>query len=195
MAVVIVATPGAANANSFETLAEALAYFETRFGVPGWDVEWELVDNQSAMLVMATRTIVSLFSPRRALVRDKDMGPYYRTFPTWTGSPASATQALPWPRIGMFDRNGNAIASNVIPQALKDAESEMANQLAKADRTLDNDISIQGITSVKAGSVALTFKDNIEVKPLPDAVFNLLVPSWLTDEIITPAWPAEFDVI
>ena len=95
----------------------------------------------------------------------------------------------------MYDANGNAIASNVIPQDLKDAESELAGQLGNADRTLDNDVIVQGLTSIKAGSVSLSFKDMVEAHVLPDAVWNLMPPSWFTDEIVTMAFGAQFDVV
>ncbi len=90
---------------------------------------------------------------------------------------------------------GSAGSMTFIPQELKDAESEFAGQLLIADTTLDNPVIIQGLTSVKAGSVALTFKDMIESHVLPDAVLNMMPPSWLTDELVEPATPAEFDVI
>lgn len=95
----------------------------------------------------------------------------------------------------MLDTNGNAIASGVIPQALKDAEAEFAGQLLKGDRTLDNDVIVQGVTSVRAGSVSVSFKDTISPQVVPDAVLNMLPPSWLTDETIEPAVSADFDVV
>ena len=95
----------------------------------------------------------------------------------------------------MFDQNGNAIPSNVIPQALKDAESELAGQLGLGDRTLDNDVIVQGLTSVNAGSVSLAFKDKIIPQVIPDAVYNLMPQSWLTDELYMPANAAIFDVV
>lgn len=192
MAITIVATPGATNANSFLTLAEALTYFEGRMVVP----EWETGD-QSRLLVMATRAIVNMFSPSRRLIR---MIPpaqsYYLIRPTWTGAIATATQSLPWPRIGMFDRYGNAIASNVVPQDLKEATAEFAAHLAKGDRSFDSDAVVQGLKSVSAGSVSVSFKDQFDaIKMIPDAVFAFLVPSWLTDEIIEYSNQAEFDVV
>ncbi len=193
MSLVIVATPGAADANSYLTLVEAQAYFESRLPLP----EWDDADSQDALLVMATRVIEALFSPSRKLVRVAPPNQsYYITRPTWTGSPATATQALAWPRLGMLDRNGNAIAVTVVPQVLKEATAELAGQLAKGDRTADNDAAVQGITSIKAGSVALTFKsDALTSNVIPDFVLNLLVPSWLTDELYEPANPAFIDVV
>jgi len=195
MAVTIVATPGASNANSFATLDFVNQYYEER-GLPV--TEWEDADEPAALVLMAARYMVTMFSPLRKLIR---MTPpaqsYYLIRPTWTGLPSTTTQALPWPRTGMYDRNGNAIADDVIPTDLKTAQAEFAIQLAKGDRTLDNDVTLQGITSVKAGSVSVSFKNaGIDTTVIiPDAVWNLLVPSWLTDELIEFANSASFEVV
>lgn len=191
MPFVLDATAGGANANSYLTVAEFLAYLETAYELP----ESPSVLDDAPLLGLATRTLNALYSGKRKLVRPGSGHAYHLISPTWTGVPATTTQALPWPRIGMFDRNGNGIPSNVIPQALKDATAELARQFKVGDRTLDSDVSIQGITSVRAGSVAVSFKDMIETQVIPSAVLDLLVPSWLTDEKIEPAWPAQFDVV
>jgi hypothetical protein len=188
----IVATSGAANANSYETLVEAEAYFATRLPLAGW----ENADDKSVLLIMGTRVLDAIARPLRRFVPAQGGGTaYYITRRTWTGAPATTTQKLAWPRTGMYDANGNAIASNVIPQDLKDAESELAGQLGTSDRTLENDVIVQGITSIKAGSVALTFKDMIEARVSPDAVWDLMPASWFAAEVITPALSAEFDVV
>lgn len=191
MALVIDSTAAGPNANSYETLVEAQAYFDSRLPVAGWDD----ADSQNVLLVMATRTLDALAQPFKTLFRGADGVAYYRVRRQWTGSPATTTQRLAWPRTGMFDHNGNAIPSNAIPQALKDAESELAGQLGNADRTLDNDVVVQGLKSVKAGSVALTFNDVIMPQVIPDAVYNLMPQSWLTDELYVPANSAIFDVV
>lgn len=262
MALVLTATPGSPSANTYETLAEAQAYFDARLPLSGWDDG----PDQNIQLAMATRVLDAMAQPRRVLVPAQGgVIAYYRTMRQWTGLPATATQRLAWPRVGMYDQNGNALdvaiastsATNpvivttatphllvtgmtafifgvagsspdvngarvvtviddtsfsvvldasagtggvdgrvtTIPQALKDAESELAGQLWLGDRTLDNDVAVQGVTSVRAGSVALTFKDNITPQVIPDAVFNLMPRSWLTDELFSPALQAELDVI
>lgn len=195
MGLPIVATPGAADANSYLTLAEALEYFEGRLEVP----EWENADSQEGLLIMATRLIDAMYSPMRKLVKGKTPSEsYYIIRPTWTGTPASTTQYLAWPRDGMFDRNGNAILNTVIPQDLKNATAELAAHLAKEDRSFDSDAALQGIRSVKAGSVAVTFGDQIMSvvsTVIPDIVFSLLVPSWLTDEMIEWGNSADFIVV
>ena len=185
----IVATPGAANANSYLTLAEAQTYFSTRVAVAGWDD----ADDQSALLIMATRTLDMMVSGMRVPLPDG----FYRIGPMWTGVPTTSTQALAWPRTGMLNRNGFPIGTMEIPQDLKNAVAELAGALGTADRLVDNDVAVQGITSVKAGSVGVTF-DQAKItttKILPDAVYAFLVPSWLTVERIEGGISALFDVL
>jgi hypothetical protein len=139
--------------------------------------------------------VLDALADSKKSLRVNDTDRYYYTSPKWTGAPATTTQRMTWPRTGMYDRNGNAIASNVLPKELKEAQSELAGQLIMSDTTLDNSVVVSGLTSVKAGSVALTFKDMIERHVIPDAVMELLIPSWLTDELVEPANPALFDVV
>lgn len=186
------ATVGGATSNSFLTLAEALDYFTMRTEVAGW----ENADDQSVLLMMATRVLSAMAMPMKVYVPDQNGVPaHWVTRKAWTGSPATTTQRLAWPRIGMYDANGNAIASDVIPIDLKYATAELAGALGTSDTTVDNDVIIQGITSIRAGSVSLSFKDMIEKHVLPDMVWNLMPPSWFTDEINTPAGLALFDVV
>lgn len=184
------ATVGGASANSYETYAEANVYFDGRIPLnPPW-----VASGLEAYLITATRLIDSCMSPIKTLIRGSDGVAYYRVSRQWTGQPATSTQRLAWPRIGMFDANGNAIPTDAIPQALKDAESEFAGQLLKGDRSLDNDVIVQGLTSVRAGSVALTFKDQIMPQVMPDAVLNMMPDSWFTDELYVPAEQAILEV-
>lgn len=192
----IVATPGAANANSYLTVSEASAYFDSR--VPGAVFDaWDNSDRREALLINATRLIDKLLLPDVKELFYQNGVAYYRVHPAWTGLPAMVTQRLCWPRTGMLDQNGNAIAASVIPQDLKDATAEFAGQLAVGDRTLDNDVVLQGVRSIKAGSVAMTF-DTAGLAAsyvLPSAVYNLLVPSWYTNETYEPALAAILDVV
>lgn len=190
----VIATPGAANANSYATLAEANAYFETRLTLdPAWVTTGATAE---ALLIMATRVLDSMAVARKVLRFDGRGGskgrPYYVTSRAWTGAIVTATQALAWPRSGMYDRLGRAIATTVVPQELKEAQSELAGQLLAGDRTLDSAAALAGIREVKAGSVAVKFAEMIEHRVLPEAVMALLVPSWLTDEVYEPAAQVSF---
>ena len=184
----IIATPGGATSNSYETLAEAATYFDERLPLA---TPWVASGDDSARaLIMATRTLNSMSLPHV-----RKVGEFYVTSRTWTGVPATSTQSLAWPRKGMYDGNGNAIPEDVIPQALKDAESELAGQLIMADTTLDNAVSVAGITSIRAGSVSLSFKEAIEAHVLPNMVLNLMPPSWFTEETLSTGFHAEFEVL
>lgn len=253
------ATVGGAASNSYETLAEANTYFDERLPLP---TPWVASgDTSIRALMMATRVLNAMSLPHKTLRRNGNVE-YYYTARQWTGTPASTTQRLAWPRIGMYDAAGNplnvAIASasaaspsvivttakhgrttgdkvfisdsdttptldgertvtvisatsfsvpvavtvagvagkvSWMPQAVKDAESELAGQLIISDTTLDNAVAVGGIKSVSAGSVSVSFKDDIAAHVLPDAVLALMPPSWFTDELVEPAVRAQFNVV
>jgi hypothetical protein len=180
----LVATPGATDANSYATVDEADAYYESRLYADGWLASGV---NKAAALVMATRLLDGFFTwtGDAATQRQSSRLPKFAFF-TWTGTPSTAGQALCWPRTGMLSRNGGMIASGEVPNALKNATTELAGQLLLADRTVDNDIEAMGITSLKAGPVSLSFKDLVENKVMPDAVLLLLVPSWYVKSAVPP---------
>lgn len=184
MSVTIVATVGGPLSNSYLTLAEADTYHESRLFTDTWDDAD--VDTKNRALAMATRLIDAHFGwtgSAEQLWKDKVLSAHF----AWTGLPASTTQKLCWPRTGMFTRNAVAIPSTVIPQELKDATAEFARQLITEDRSLDSDIEVQGLKSLSAGPVSLSFKDVVEGKVLPDAVWNLLVASWFSPVTAQPS--------
>jgi len=187
------ATVGGVTSNSYATLLEAAAYHDARIPLP---TPWVATgDVPTRALIMATRVLETLSVANRAL-RVDGQSRYYYTNRAWTGTPATTTQRLAWPRTGMRDRNGNDILSTVIPQDLKDATAELAGQLLMSDSTLDNAVSVGGIKSVSAGSVAVTFKDMIERHVLPDLVWELLPAWWFTNEIFEGSGLlALFDVV
>ena len=193
MPLTIVATSGASNANSYLTEAEADAYFESRVAlVPPWSAASKVV-----LLVMATRVLDAAFRGQKFLVTARPgLTAYWKVGRLWTGAPATTTQRLAWPRIGMVDQNGNAIGSGVIPQDLKDATAELAGQLGTEDRTLDSDIVVRGITSVGAGSVSIGFRDSgVFPQAIPQAALDLILPSWYIEEQDEPTLPFMFEVL
>jgi hypothetical protein len=173
-------TPGSADANSYVTVEEAQAYFDGRIAIP----EWTDSEVKDALVIMATTVIDNMFSGVKVVNKDVDP-PFMWVLPRWTGVPTdAAVQALAWPRIGMVNRNGAPIPPDVIPRDLKRATAELAGQLARTDLTIDNDVAVQGIKSVSAGSVSVAFRDAgiATTRMIPDAVMMMLVPSWYTDE-------------
>lgn len=191
----LVTTPGAADADSYATLAEADAYNASR----PFSTAWAGTDAvKEAALREAARLLDSSFR--------------------WTGAAVDETQALTWPRSGMSTRNGFAIPTTgaaSIPKALKEAQSEFARQLLAADRTADSGPEKKGITSLKVGPVAIGYRapgtdsgslelrdaDVIRLGPdfdylsrfIPDAVRNLLPPSWYAQATVSRGFLFEVD--
>lgn len=180
------ATPGAATADSYCTLAEANDYHASRLFVTSWTLATEPV--KEAALQEACRLLDSSFD--------------------WTGGAASAAQALCWPRVGMASITKFPILNTVVPLALKNAQAEFARQLIDGDRTADDDAVKNNLTDLKAGSgsVSLSFRNTESgaslamrdadvrrkgpdfdylAKWIPDAVRNLLVKSWYQQALIS----------
>lgn len=165
MPVTVIATPGAPDANSFQTVAEIDTYYAAR--VPSTTANQWLTasaDNKAAAAVMSTQWMTSLIE--------------------WTGYASTGEQSLPWPRQGMWTRNGWAYYdANVIPPELKAAQAEFARVLLLSDRMAESQIAVQSITNLKVGPIALGFDKNqlFNNTPqiIPDAVIDLLIPSWI----------------
>lgn len=115
MAVSIDATVGGASANSFVTLAEMTTYMEGRLNSSSFD--GASTDDQNRALVEATRWLSAL---------------------SWDGYRVTSTQALSWPRQWAWDPDNPAQAyfdTDEVPQRVKDATMELANQFLKAGTT------------------------------------------------------------
>jgi len=174
-------TPGSATQDSYATIEEFDTYAENR--LPVLDLVTTATDAQKeAALRMAARSLDANF--------------------VWTGAAVDAVQALTWPRSGMLTRNGFDIAeagAESITKPLKDAQCELAYQLlGGADLISDNEAASKGVSSVKAGSVAVSFHSfdfssveavdmflrrltsefNYVSVAIPGEVRRLLVPSW-----------------
>ncbi len=157
MALTIVATPGASDANSYCTLEEAETYHESRLFNTAWSGATD--DLKRRALVTATRLLDDLIE--------------------WDGIPAEPeTQALQWPRSGLYTPVGAVIEATEIPQALKNAVAEYALQLLASDRIAD---ASQDLSDVRVGEIAVSFASGgAQRKPMPDAVFEM-VEYWAVD--------------
>lgn len=201
MPITLVDTPGAANANTWASLAEYKSYIETRRPQLSWFVTalgGTTIDEQLKIdLVQACRLINVSFD--------------------WTGSIVDDTQILMWPRLGMYDRANRAIPSTVNPQDLKLSQCEMAVQLHSDETDLlsDDEVEKGGIAAVKAGSVEVEFQDrdtstaegadvvvrmagsqfNYLSDSIPGIVRRLLVPSWYREAENGLSRPFIFEVM
>jgi hypothetical protein len=176
-------TVGGAAAESYATVAEMKAYNA---------VYVSLYPTALSAVAWAAASDATLENAARIATRLLDAYPR-----AWAGTAVDAVQALGFPRSGLATRNGYPIptaGAGAIPTDLKNAESELARQLLVTDRTVDNAIINKGLTSLKAGSVALAF-DSVKIDNslqvarivrelnalaaiLPDAVKNLIPVSW-----------------
>lgn len=116
MAVEIVATPGASNANSFVTEEEVIAYMAARLNADKWTTVsgTTCTEDEKKALVEATRELTSR---------------------NWIGLPASSTQALAWPRQWATNPDSptyDYYSTSEIPRRVKDATCELAFQFIKA---------------------------------------------------------------
>lgn len=162
MAVVLDATVGGANANSFTTVAYADAYHENQLYSDAWTAAPDAATKAKA-LITATQLIVN------ALHAD-----------AWDGWPATTVQRLPVPRSGMTYPSGAVIPNTIIPDQLQDATSEMARRLLEAgglpDTPSDTEAQAVGLKKLKAGPIELEFDKNGYVAgiDLPEPVYAMI---------------------
>lgn len=112
MAVLIIAVPGAANANSYTEVAVFDAYCNDRLHAEAATEASE--DNKARALIEATRELTVL---------------------NWLGNRSTDTQALAWPRKNVLNPDSSGLSTypiSVIPQRIIDATCELALQFLKA---------------------------------------------------------------
>lgn len=153
MAATIDATLKGASANSYVTLAEAEAYFET---VPH-DEHWTGSDDaKNRVLITATRYL--------------DAFEYY-------GKRCSTTQALKWPRKD-YKVDGVEIDCTYIPQQVKNAAFELAHVLLYKGEALVGTTGTEGTyDQVELGDLKIKYKESSQT---PGVINNILdVYPWL----------------
>lgn len=129
MALVLVTTPGAANANAYATVADATAVAVALWPETTWQETAQ--DTQHRALVTAARILDTL---------------------PWTGSRATDTQALAWPRFGAVDHRGLAVESTVVPPAVRDANGRLAIWIATQTEDPEAPSDLLAISSMSLGS-------------------------------------------
>lgn len=124
-------TPASPTANSYVSVAVAVAYFAARLNTDAWD---DLSTPEKEQVLMAA-------TARLEMER-------------WRGQVSSLTQALAWPRMGLYDLNRRFIQSGVIPAEIQKMTCELALHLLN-----------QGATDVMAPDPLLQF-ESVKVGPL-----------------------------
>ena len=154
MAATIDATLQGASANSYVTLAEANAYFETTPDESTWTNKTD--DQKNRAIISATRFI-------------NDFEFY--------GERCTTTQALKWPR-KEYKVDGVKIDCTFIPQPVKTATFELAHSLLYKGEALVGTTGTQGTyEEVELGDLKVKFKDSSQT---PGVINNILdIYPWL----------------
>lgn len=136
MAVLIDTTPASPFANSFEDVAGADAYFASQLYAAAWFAA--TTDEKAQALITTTRALSRM---------------------NWDGWPWTRTQALPFPRSGLLEKNGiYPLANTIIPAELKAATAEGARQLLESGQLPSTPLETVGLKRIKAGSVELEYE-------------------------------------
>ncbi|HEY0835025.1 MAG TPA: DnaT-like ssDNA-binding protein [Azospirillum sp.] len=104
---------GKPDANSFAARADATAFWALRPGGEAWSALGEA--EQDKALVLATDYVA-------------DAGHY-----EYSGAKRTYAQALPWPRTGACERDGQAIPDDVVPRGVRHAVCYLAAKVASRE--------------------------------------------------------------
>jgi len=150
VAITVITTPGAADANSYCSRDDADTYHSARLHNSTWTSASD--DTKDVALVMATWLL------------DNDF--------VWAGLISSTTQALRWPRSGITDQDNIYIDDDTIPDFLRDATAELAMWLIASDRLAEADTA--GFSQIKIGSLFAIIDKNDRNERIPDIVRSMV---------------------
>lgn len=146
MALIVETGSAAADSESYTTVLHADTYFANR-GITNWSV-------------------LSTTEKEQALRRATDFMSSY----AWAGSRVNGTQALDWPRSGLYV-NGFDVALNSVPLTVQNACLELAIRAAAGE--LAPDIGRQEVR-VKVGPIETEYSDKAVPYTKFRAIDNLL---------------------
>lgn len=151
MAITIVATPKAVNANSYATEAEGDAYHETHLYASAWTGAG--TESKKAALVWATRLLDDAME--------------------FVGWRTTIEQKLAWPRQGVWTRDKIEVDADTIPDFIANATAELARKLLEDDRSAEPDT--KGFSEISVGPITLKIDTRDAKKnPIPDSVLSML---------------------
>lgn len=138
MAVVVENGTGMSNANSYLSRDNANTYHADRLNDLWTDSDDAVKD---AALIKATQFL------------DAEYGGKFK------GSKKVATQALMWPRVEATDRAGDDVASDSVPQQIKDATAELALRAITTGNLSPDEKRGGRIKSQTLGELSVTYED------------------------------------
>lgn len=131
---------GLTNADSYQATADVDSYNTLYVGSAAW--------------LAGSSTEKDLWARRATQYLDLNWGT------SWLGYKNLQTQALDWPRTGVYDRAGRSVSSAALPIALKKAHSELSIRAASEELMPD----------VAADDSAAIVEEDLKVGPLQDRV-------------------------
>jgi hypothetical protein len=164
----LVATVGAATANSYVTVATTATYLNERLNVTAWDTAvTAAVGGPERALIMATRRIDA----------EEFKGEPVNPLTDVEVGADTTTQALKWPRWSTFDDAGWAFDDAEIPLIVQRATMELAlHYLNEGTTDTLADTGLKGFRNVKVGPLDVTPVPGFSAGDLPDHVVRLLRP-------------------
>ena len=145
-------TIGGVDSTSYCTLTEAETYHRQHLHTENWDGASN--DDKMAALLWSRRLL------------DEQM--------IWAGSITTTTQALSWPRSGVYTPDNISILSTEIPNFLKNAQAEYAAWLIASDRTSEPGTMGFKEIGLGRGEIKLVI-DKYDQKPLmPSIVWQMI---------------------
>ena len=150
MALTLIATAAAEDANTYVTLAEAESIMEARLHKTNWTNASDA--DKNIALVWATNLL------------DRQVD--------WDGSKYDDDSALRWPRSGIMNQDGIYLDDDVIPTFLKEATTFYAFYLLSEDRLAENDL--MGFSYIRAGSVAMNIDKRDRKAVIPPEVWDII---------------------
>ena len=151
---VIDATVAGDSSNSYATVAESDTYHGGHVNHATWSAA--NASKQKEALVHATRLLDEWVD--------------------WSGSKISLSQALRWPRYGVYDKDSYLLGTDVIPTFLVNATSELARVLIEGDTTGTPDTL--GFSKLKVGplEVEVDTSDRDRYGAIPKSVRVMIEP-------------------
>jgi hypothetical protein len=151
-------TAGGASSNSYTSVASADTYLLTEsIGHADWEDEADA--DKEAALMTATREMERM---------------------SWKGTCSTTTQALEWPRTGVYDRKGNEYSTSTVPTAIQQACAELAFAILQS-AAIDDGEDLSAFKSIAIGDEKFELRDG-HTDTLPKVFTNLVRDFILTTQ-------------
>lgn len=156
-----------AGANSFVTLD-----YITQYAANHGNTDWPAITDENVQMQIAILAADYLKNEKRYPYRGAKFG---------YNAEGTVEQLMPWPRAGATEYRGGPIPPNAIPWRVKDAQSELACQLATSG--VVSSVSLQpnlkrggGIASTRIGPLSTSYQPTADIETLIMSVRGILQP-------------------